>query len=63
MFAGREIGWADIVSTLASSRHELRSAVEGSTGRALAWMSERAMEEVDHYRVHASQLRAFVERR
>lgn len=56
---GRELTWDQVTARLSDARRRLRSALEAAPDAARPWMSERAMEEVQHYRVHAAQIRAF----
>jgi hypothetical protein len=64
MFAtGRGMAWDDIVHQFERSRSRMRSALESCAPSASGWAAERAMEEVEHYRDHASQVRAFTEGR
>lgn len=59
---GREMSWVDLMRQHATNRERMRSAVAASTGAVREWMEERAMEEVEHHRVHARQVRDFLER-
>ncbi len=59
---GRAMTWDEIAAHLARSRERFRSALETCDSVTCGWISERSMEEIEHYRVHAAQIRAFSDR-
>ncbi|MEX0833334.1 MAG: maleylpyruvate isomerase N-terminal domain-containing protein [Actinomycetota bacterium] len=57
---GRTLGWDDVVAHFEQGRERARQALAGcdeANGDAAA---DRVMEEVEHYREHDAQIRAFV---
>jgi hypothetical protein len=56
---GRGMTWDEVLDHFATGRNLARDAVRRCEDRDLEWLSERLTEEIDHYREHASQIRAF----
>lgn len=57
--AGRAMRWDEILDYFEASRTRERDAMQRCAERDLEWLSERLTEEIEHYREHASQIRAF----
>lgn len=58
---GLAMTWDEILEYLASGRGRARREIERCLERDREWIHERYAEEVEHYREHAGQLRAFVQ--
>ncbi|MEX0834060.1 MAG: maleylpyruvate isomerase N-terminal domain-containing protein [Actinomycetota bacterium] len=57
---GRTLGWDDVVAHFAQGRQRARQALAGCDEENTDAAAERAMEEVEHYREHDAQIRAFL---
>ena len=57
---GRGMTWDEVLDHFAAGRDRARGAMGRCAESDLEWMSERLTEEIEHYREHASQIRAFV---
>jgi hypothetical protein len=57
---GRDMTWDEILEYHATSRSRAREVIEGCEDRDVEWLCARFQEEIDHYREHASQIRAFI---
>lgn len=56
---GRGMTWDEVLDHFAAGRDRARDAMGRCAESDLEWMSERFTEEIEHYREHASQIRAF----
>jgi hypothetical protein len=59
---GRAMSWEQVVEHFERSRERLRSALESCDEATCEWITERSMEEVEHYHVHTAQVRDFAEK-
>jgi hypothetical protein len=56
---GRGMTWDEVLAYFTAGRGRARGAVGRCDESDLEWMSERCSEEIEHFREHASQIRAF----